>query len=222
MFGLFKKEKPLTRKERTEKILKKRGIKINFHLPNVEMEKDTHLRTPEEVAMRVTLLAVTNLVAFHQITGEEAIEFLQKYNLWAEATPKEKDFLSDPTEEKKNKESWKCEAIWTLLWALKGIDDLGFPDEMCDLNQIPSDRYPVSPEKDPKGFISRMKEMRSKTEILDQTDFYYRTNWACVDARINGLEMNAVNPGIVYERQYALNWLVHYMDQEWDDVTCDT
>ena len=28
--------------------------------------------------------------------------------------------------------------------------------------------------------------------------------------------------GVVMERHYALNWLIGYSDQEWDDVTTDT
>ena len=51
---------------------------------------------------------------------------------------------------------------------------------------------------------------------------YYRFNWACVDERINGREIEGINPGIVYEKQYALNWLINYMDQDRDYVTCDT
>ena len=222
MFGIFKKEKELTRKEKTEKILKEKEIKINFNLPNVESEEETELRKPREIAVRVTILAVTNSVAFNGMTGENAIEYLKKYKLWDETTPDEKDFLENPTEEKKNQESWKCEGIWTLMWALKIVDKLEFPDKMCDLNKIPDNKYPINAKLDPNIFINSIKEVRSKTEILDKVDFYYRTNWACVDARLNGIEMKKVNSGIVYERQYALNWLVNYMDQEWDDIACDT
>ncbi len=64
--------------------------------------------------------------------------------------------------------------------------------------------------------------MRSKVELLDAADLYYRLDWACVDARINGKEMTQAHPGVVYERHYALNWLISYGNQEWDDVRCDT
>ena len=222
MFGIFKSKKELTRKETTEKILKEKGIKINFNLPNVETEDETELRKPKEIAIRVTILAITNTVAFNGMTGKEAIAYLKKYNLWNETTPDEKKFLENPTEEKKIEESWKCEGIWTLMWSLKIVNNLDFPNEMCDLNKIPANKYPISQKVDPNIFINSIKEIRSKTEILDQTDFYYRANWACVDARLNGLEMEKINPGIVYERQYALNWLINYMEQEWDDISCDT
>ncbi|WP_310556717.1 DUF4272 domain-containing protein [Flavobacterium sp.] len=222
MFGIFKNKKELTRKEKTEKILKNKGIKINFNLPNVETEEDTELRKPKEIAKRVTVLAVTNSVAFNGMTGQEAIDYLKKYELWDETTPNEKEFLKNPTEEKKNQETWKCEGIWTLMWALKIVDDLGFPNQLCDLNNIPSSKYPINGNIDPNIFINSITEIRTKSEILDNVDFYYRTNWACVDARLNRIELNKVNSGIVYERQYALNWLVNYLEQEWDEITCDT
>jgi uncharacterized protein DUF4272 len=31
-----------------------------------------------------------------------------------------------------------------------------------------------------------------------------------------------LDSGVVYERHYALNWLIGYMGREWDDVTTDT
>jgi hypothetical protein len=108
------------------------------------------------------------------------------------------------------------------MWALKKVDALGFPDELCDLSDISPEDYPLGQEKDPNDFINAAKETRSKSEILDASDFYYRLDWACVDARINGREFDDANPGVVYERHYALNWLINYMDEEWDDITCDT
>ncbi len=221
MFGLFKK-KELSRKERTEKLLEKKGIKINYNLPHIESEEETTLRSPKEIAQRVSVLAVVNLVAFGSTTGEQATEFLKKYKLWDLVTPDEKEFLKNPTDEKKNQESWKCEGIWTLLWALNIVDELGAPDQMCDLNQISANNYPVGQNKDPNVFIEEHFESRSKSEILDANDLYYRMDWTCVDARLNGHEINGLNSGVVYERHYALNWLINYMDEEWDDISCDT
>lgn len=216
------KKEELSRKEKSEEILKKEGIKINFNLPHIETEQETTLRTSEEIAARVTILAITNLVAFDSIDAEEAIGYLEDCNLWRYTTPNEKDFLQHPTEDKKFQETWKCECIWVLLWALQIVDTLPFPNELCDLNDIPAEVYPIGGDKDPNDFINTPYNIRSKSEILDANDLYYRYHWACVDARINNQEMTIVDPGIVYERHYALNWLITYMDQEWDDVSCDT
>ncbi|MFQ6603630.1 DUF4272 domain-containing protein [Flavobacterium sp. C3NV] len=215
-------EDQLQRKENNEKILEEYDIKINRNLPCIESEAETTLRTPKEIAQRVSALAVVNLVAFSSISPEEATEYLQNYNLWDFTTENEKEFLGNPTDDKKANESWKCEGIWVLMWALNKIETLDFPDEFCDLENIDPDNYPVGQDKDPNIFIDSIVEIRSKSEILDANDLYYRFNWACVDERINGREIEGINPGIVYERQYALNWLINYMEQDWDSITCDT
>jgi hypothetical protein len=210
------------RKENNEKILEAKGIKINKHLPCIESEAETTLRTPKEIAQRVSVLAMTNLVAFNSIDPDVAIDYLQSYNLWDFVTENEKEFLEDPTDDKKAQETWKCEGIWVLMWALKKVGNLDFPDAFCNLENISPEDYPVGPDKDPNDFINAITSIRSKSEILDADDLYYRYNWACVDERINGREIEGINPGIVYERQYALNWLINYMGQDWDSISCDT
>ncbi|QSW88726.1 DUF4272 domain-containing protein [Flavobacterium endoglycinae] len=215
-------EEQIERKAKNEEILERENIKINRHLPCIESEAETTIRSAKEIAERVSVLAVTNLVAFNSISPEEAIDYLQNYKLWELVTEGEKEFLTNPTEDKKMYETWKCEGIWTLMWALKKVDTLDFPNEFCNLENISAENYPVAKDKDPFEFINAVNEVRSKKEILDAADLYYRYNWACVDERIKGRQIENINPGIVYERQYALNWLIHYMDQDWDDVTCDT
>ena len=210
------------RKEKNERILSQRGIKINKHLPCIEDENTTKIRSSIEIAQRVTVLAVTNMVAFNAIPGEEAIDYLKTNKLWYLVTPDEKAFLADPSDEKKTIETWKSEAIWVLMWALNKIEDLGFPDHLCNLNDIPYNHYPVGKDKDPHNFINFAGEPRTKSEIIDANDLYYRFHWACVDARINNKSIEELNPDVVYERHYALNWLINYMDQEWDDISCDT
>lgn len=212
----------IERKAKNEEILERENIKINKHLPCVESERETTIRSAKEIAERVSVLAVTNLVAFNSISSEEAVDYLQNYKLWESVTEGEKEFLANPTDDRKMYETWKCEGIWTLMWALKKVDAIDFPNEFCDLGNISSENYPVGQDKNPFEFINAVHEVRSKKEILDAADLYYRYNWACVDERINGRQIENINPGIVYERQYALNWLIHYMDQDWDNVTCDT
>ncbi len=211
-----------SRKQTNEEVLKQNGVKVNANLPLTNSEADVALRSPKEIAERVVVLAVTNMVAFNTMEGAQALEYLEHFELLDKATPKEMDFLKDPTEEKKSYETWKCEGIWVLMWALHKVSELGFPNKLADLNQIAADDYPIAEGADPNEFIASIENVRKNREIMDANDLYYRLDWACVDARINGQEMEAVHPGVVYERHYALNWLIHYQDQEWDDVTCDT
>ena len=212
----------IQRKEKSEKIVAESGVKVNVNLPAIDSEAEARIRTPKEIAERAVVLAMTNFVAFNNVTGEQALDFFKKYELDNLITPKERDFLNNPTDEKKNIESWKCEDIWVLMWALNKVPELGFPNVLADLNKIPPEEYPIHPDKDPRDFINSINATRSAAEILDANDLYYRLDWACVDNRINGRETQEVHPGVVYERHYALNWLINYRDQDWDDVSCDT
>ena len=54
-------------------------------------------------------------------------------------------------------------------------------------------------------------------------DLIFRYDWACVDARIHGTKVEAVNSEIVYEWHYALNWLVGAEGiTDWDRVRTTT
>lgn len=60
------------------------------------------------------------------------------------------------------------------------------------------------------------------SEILDQADYYYRLHWAVIELRLNGRSSGKANEEIIDERHKALNWLIRYMGQNWDDITTDT
>ncbi|PKB44162.1 uncharacterized protein DUF4272 [Cellulophaga sp. RHA19] len=210
------------RKEQNDAFIASKNIKVNKNLPFVESEDSVEIRSAKEIAERVTILAVTNFVAFNSMSGSDALEYISKYNLIDLVTPKELDFLQNPTEDKKSQETWKCECIWVLFWALDKTTEIGFPNALADLNNIPTEQYPVGKDKDPWNFINAQTSVKSTAEILNANDLYYRLDWACVDARINGLQIEEVHPGVVYERHYALNWLINYNNAQWDDVSCDT
>jgi hypothetical protein len=106
-----------------------------------------------------------------------------------------------------------------LLWALNKADDLGSPAELCNLTNVPAGNYPIVKGQDPNVFINSINSTRAKSEILDTNDLYYKLDCACVDARINNLQMAVVHPWVVYESHYALNWLTGYMRQDWDNIS---
>lgn len=77
-------------------------------------------------------------------------------------------------------------------------------------------------QKTAKAFVTDA-QMRPLSAILDQADLIYRYHWAVVDARVTGRAAPAgLDGGIVLERHRALNWLIGYMDEEWDDISTDT
>lgn len=215
-------EHQVSRKEKSELAIRDMGIKVNENLPPIASEEKTKLRSKEEISERLISLALTNLVAFNNISGEQAIQYGTKHEMIDLLSPKEINFLKHPTDEAKNHETWKCEGIWTLFWALGIVDDLGSPSILADLTKIPEGSYPVGSTTKPLDFILKAHQVRSLAEVLDANDLYYRLDWACVDARIKGEEVNKVHPGVVYERHYTLNWLINYRNQDWDNVSADT
>lgn len=210
------------RKRRSEEYIISLDMEINPALPCVDSEENVRLRTAKEVSERIVALAYTNLLAFDSVTSDWLESRIEEYRIEHLFTENEKNFIADPSPERKIHESWKVEAIWTLLWSLEIVETLDFPDHLVDLNDLGAGMYPIGKDCDPNEFIERHKTLRSAAEILDADDLYYRYYWACVERRIHGKSMDIVNPEIVYERLYALNWLIHYCDQDWDDISTDT
>ena len=98
------------------------------------------------------------------------------------------------------------------------MDELKYPSDICDVQGVVGAIFQPSREE----FKNAIK-IKNVAEILDELDKTYRMNWACVDARITGQPVGGnINPSVIYERHYALNWLTNYMGQEWDGVQTNT
>ena len=217
---MYPLDSSLERKRITEAYLNTLGIPINPHLPSIEGENKVRLREPKEVAKRAAVLYALVAVA-HGVDRRRTSEWLRKEGLWESVSPKEKEFFDSekPSDQNRIDVSWRAESLWALLWAMGKIEKLDLPNAECD-TQLIQDVMP-EPETMVAHFVNQAT-LRPPSEILDAMDLTYRIDWAVVDARMNRREApGGVNPGIVYERHYALNWLTWYADG-WDDITTDT
>jgi hypothetical protein len=218
--GIIANLQALNRKARSEKILCNFLIPINKNLPTIESESEINKKTKEEVAFRVAALFVVALKG-EGIEQSEIEEIIKDYDVVKEyLSPEEKAFIQNPSpaDEDSNNFKWRYESAWTLLWALGYVDKLNKPVEVCNVPLAVN----LLKDKGIDKFVSDAK-LRSYSEILDEADLIYRYDWAIVDARLkNKPAPSELAPGIVYERHYALNWLIGYMDEEWDDITTDT
>jgi hypothetical protein len=212
-------ETAINRKNRSIEILKSHNVPYIEHLPPIQDETQTTVRTQEEVAYRAICLAVV-AVKGEGLEQERIEEIITEYEIENYLTPDEKEFVYNPSPSQTDliQFTWRYECYWVLLWALGYIEQLDYPDTICDVTKAVE--ILVSRGRD--DFI-KDSVLRSESEILDQADLIYRYNWAVVNARLNNEESPSnLNPDVILERHYVLNWLINYMDQEWDFVTTDT
>lgn len=217
--GEPRRVKKLERKQRSIEILRKNNVPYIVLLPHIEHESEKEPRSVEEIANRAMCLCLVACKA--SLSPEEPPEAVEEtinrtlrdYELEPYLSPAEKLFIENknPTREEKAKFSWRFEAYWVLLWALGYVEKLEFPDHVCDF------RYAVRlmRQRTRERFISEAK-LRSHSEIFDEADLIYRLHWAVRSALV------ILNPGVVYERHYALNWLIRYVNADWDDISTDT
>jgi hypothetical protein len=136
-------------------------------------------------------------------------------------SPKDAIFIADqhPDDQQRANFAWRYECLWVFLWSLGYVKALDFPDHICNVPEA------VGFIRDQGSLENLIKNAapRSKSAILDEADLIYRMNWACTNARIkNQLAPANMDVGVVYERHYALNWLIRYRNQDWDSVSTDT
>jgi hypothetical protein len=207
------------RKARSIAVLRKEGVPYVEHLPPIETATEIKPRSTQEVALRAIALAVV-AVKGETLDQKLALELVQRFDIRSALSPDERAFIDDPTpsEHDRVQFAWRYEGLGVMLWALNFEPELGRPDRIVDVPRAVGLLRDLGRD----GFIANAK-LRPVDELLDQADLIYRYHWAVVNARVTGKQPPAgLDPGIVYERHYALNWLIRYSDQEWDEVSTDT
>ena len=202
----------------------------------VSDDEVARIRDPQEAARRALVLWAVELRA-EGVPRSEAIGLIEQLDLGDSLSPQERAFLdqSEPDSEQARRLVWRLEAIWVLLWALGHVDELAWPDGMCDVAMLA--KIMKEHEDDPE-FI-RGAKLRSKSEIIDAQDLTMRIHWAIRDAQLRdgmippNLDWTLQGErimvpmsravGVVEQRHYVLNWLVNYPEPAgWDDVDTPT
>jgi hypothetical protein len=177
------------------------------------------LRTKDEVVDRAIALCYLELKS-EKADKKELEKFKEKYSVMSKLTDTEKEFANaeNPTEQQMTNANWRAESYHVMLWALGYIDNLKYPNEMCNVGDDVKHLF----SKTEKEFREKAK-LRTKSEILDEADLILRIDWACVNARVkNETAPSGIDSGVVYERHYSLNWLIKYLNLNWDNVSTDT
>lgn len=208
----------LQRRARSIARLKLQGVPVMEDLPVIETTREARKRSKQEIADRaVALVLVAN-------RGEQdKAAYIRSVADWHQAidkmTPKERAFFNDnyPDPHTRSAFTWRYEAACVMFWALGLVKELPPPSQECDAVPLLMRVISSDHQRFPKG-----SKLRPLTQILDAADLTYRYHWALRDARQRGEALQSVRHDVIIERHTALNWLIGYMDQHWDDITTDT
>lgn len=202
------------RKARSIAELQQVGVPTLASLPVVKAEADITLRAADSAFIRTyaLLLCAAKASGLPQEQVDAAIAGRQLTGF----SPNEIAFLdaANPEQETANSFTWRYESTNLLAWALGIVEELPPANEMVNTDAL----IPLLMNLHPTE-AKAAATLRPATEIIDELDRTYRMHWACVNARVMGKEAPAaLHPGIVYERYYALRWLMRTGDADWDAV----
>jgi hypothetical protein len=209
----------LGRKARSEAHLRREGVVTNGALPVIDSASEAKLRSADAIIERALALVVVARKGAG-LAHLEVVETRDALGAAAFLSPDEKDFVDDPSPSPTDKAqfAWRSECLGVMLWALGGVPELPRPAKNADPGALV--KHVID-----QG-AARLREgahLRPAKEILDAADLAYRYDWACVAARMTSeAPPKGVDCEVVVERHRALNWLIGYQGQEWDDVSTDT
>ncbi|CAH0157492.1 MULTISPECIES: DUF4272 domain-containing protein [unclassified Pedobacter] len=211
----------IERRKRSEAVCRFHAVPI-YTNPNamfLDPADQVAVRTSDEIVDRAIALCYLELKS-EKADKKMLAEVEKKYKVMEKLTAAEKEFAlnENPSSQQLTDANWRAEGYHVMLWALGYIDTLVYPDKRCDVGSDVKHLF----SRSKKEFREQAK-LRSKAEILDQADLILRLDWACVNSRVNNEPVPGnLDKSVVYERHYALNWIIRLMDQDWDGVTTDT
>lgn len=223
-------EEQMKRRAKSRQYFESRGIYVPEGYPYIESLSDAKIRSVQEMVDRtVALLAVSlysECMLGDGMSPAEARVFAEKHALNQFGgdrvfSPKERAYFYNDaaTEQEKISFSWQYENLFVMDWALGLLDELPFPDAICD---VPLSVRVLKPFANREELIAAAKP-RSGEELLDACDLIFCLNWACVDARVYRLPAPCgMNGGVTMERHKTLNWLVGNEGADWDNVETNT
>lgn len=216
---------PAERKERTEKLLAEKGIGINPNLPLTEPASEIKLKSPDDICKRAiaALLSTQVGIELSEQHNEDAASFVKLIDYFGVREClnfREKKLINGTASQQDITDVvWEYECYWALVWALGLIDDISDASGICDC--LAAIRL-VSKRSSFEDFKSKCK-LRSKDEILDMLDLYYRFHWAVVQHEHidSSCPIGDLMGDVVFERRRGLEWLISDKD-DWHDIELNT
>lgn len=204
------------RKKKSLEILRKEGVPYLELFPPYDKCK---LRTKEEICIRVLCLMVTAFRA-EGLNKQKAWELAEELAVTNNFSPEELNFLNKEILDPQDKINflWRYESLWILLWVLGYIKELKRPEDICDVPEAVS----IIKERKRDKFIKEAM-LKPVSEILDIADLTFRYHWAVRNAWIKNEKPPAkLDSSVIYERRYALEWVLNNHNEDWDNIDTPT
>lgn len=177
-------------------------------------------RDAQEIARRCIVLCCVS--ACRSFPPGEFNEWLQAEGLWGDLSPLEVELLtsSQPTEKQFINSSWRSEALQVLLWSICKLAGLPPLTELVNVVNM-LDVMPLR-DSDTAEFTSSAT-LRPESEIDSELEKIVSAHWKIRNARNHPNDMHEpMIEGVVVERHWALEWIVNYDDEPWDQVPLTT
>ena len=182
-------------------------------------ELDLKIREPREVANRIlALFAVIGKV--NQADNTDFKSWFENNSIRTYLSKEETEFMdsSNIDEQTLISNSWRSEALVSLLWGAKIIEQMPSLNQEFDVFSINELSELIN---NPVEFQNNI-DLRPDQELNKMESELFNQHWRVRDAQLFNKEMPAeLNPSIVYERRYGMSWLVGW-GVDWDNVPTDT
>jgi hypothetical protein len=208
----------IDRKERSEATLRAEKVPINRYLPLVETESLAVFRPKEQIVPRIVALTLVAVKGEGALTNDQLQDLVNRFEAADCFSPCERLFMEKPAPSHQDRIefSWRYESLWIMLWSLGYVPSLSRPQNLCDVPLAVGFLRDLGPN----GLLEKAIP-RSLRDLLDWADLIVRYHWAVRDAQLTGKPIPSdLNPEVVREWHYALNWLVQ--DVAWDEVDTST
>lgn len=211
------------RKQRFDTQIAARGIPVAPGLPPIVSALEVVPRSAADVLHRACSLLVCAIRAESLASGDPIPAQDLKTRVpeaFVALAPSEQAFLDDeaPEQQAVVNHAWRYECVWLLEWALGLVDALPFPAEICDVPRTASTLIDAD-----RSALLQSAALRPAEALLDAADHHFRLHWAVREARRQGSTApEGLEPGVIAERHYALNWLLRFQNADWDDVDTPT
>lgn len=212
------------RRENNNRFIRDKGIAVSETLPCLYQDDEVSLKDTTELVQRAIACLLTVQIACDIAQGdyEESVKFFRPMYEQLKVADclngKEKRILdgSYSTQDAIDMD-WAYEAYWALCWCLGLVDDIRDAGQLCDCEKAVSFIMNIHSQEE----LMAQCTCKTKEEILDMLDLYYRYQWAVNDNKVNpSSSIGTLNPSIVIERRRALEWVIS-TETDWYNIDLD-